>query len=320
MRFLRTYFRSYPWGLQLGLFLLMILTMSGFGTFMVMTFLPKLTPYSFASMGAINENSPAPLISSYLVIQGILSVSIFLLPALIFAYLAHPDPKEYLGLRKPGKNIQLLLSILVMLGAMPILQLVQDLIGQIDFGPKVKASQAANESAFKAFLRQPDLISFVRTFIVLAIIPALGEELFFRGIWMRFFKKVSRNMTAPILVTSLIFAYVHANVYGLLSIIAAGALLALIYYLTGSIWCSILAHMFFNGSQVAVAYLQGANASTESAKTIPWIYVLAGAVIFSVSFYLLLKNKTPLPGNWTDDFPPDESGNNNWDFLPGKEN
>ncbi len=41
-------------------------------------------------------------------------------------------------------------------------------------------------------------------------------------------------------------------------------------------------------------------------NTVSLYLVAAGAAIFAISFYLLLKNKTPLPANWSDNFTPEE--------------
>jgi membrane protease YdiL (CAAX protease family) len=296
----------------------MVMTILGFGSFMVLKFLPVVSPYTLTQMEKINENSPQQLVATALIVQGILSISMFLIPAWLFAYLAHPEPNEYIGLRRPGKKNQLLLSVLVMVGAMPLLQGMQNLIGQIDFGAKIKASQAASESVMNAYLNFPSFGAFLRGFVVLAIIPAIGEEMFFRGILLRFGKKRSRTMVFPIFITAVFFAYTHTNIYGFLSIASAGVLLAVIYNLTGSLWCSILAHMFFNGSQIILSYIGSNSVAVKeflNSNSAPWYYVISGAVVFGVSFYLLLKNKTPLPGNWTDDFPPNEPQEGEWDFM-----
>lgn len=312
------YFRVYPWGLQLILFLLMIFTMLSFGTFLVYSLLPIFTPYTLKHLESIGGLSPQHLIYTALVVQGILSAFIFLIPSWVFSYLTHPEPGKYLGLRKPGKGTQLLLAVMVMLGAMPILQGLQELVSLIDFGAKVKAAQEVNERMMSAFLKMPDFAAFVRAFIVLAIIPAVGEELFFRGVLLRFANKRSRRLFFPIVFTSMAFAYTHANIYGFLSIMLAGALLAVIYYLTGSLWCSILAHMSFNGSQIIASYLNNGSAAINAPaaiETTPWYYIVGGAVVFGISLYLLLKTKTPLPENWTDDFPPDAPKGGELDLL-----
>jgi membrane protease YdiL (CAAX protease family) len=196
-----------------------------------------------------------------------------------------------------------------MLGAMPVLEMLSDLISHINFGAAVKASQQENEDIMNAFLVMPSAASLIKVFLVLAIVPAMGEEMFFRGVLMRFAKKRSNSMVLPIVFTAFVFAFAHASVYGFLSIFIAGILLAFIYNLTGSLWCSILAHLFFNGSQIVLSYLSNGNAAAKQATDnagIPYYLVAAGAVVFGISFYLLLKNKTPLPPNWTDDFTPAE--------------
>ena len=312
------YFRSFPWGLQLLLFLLVIMTMAWFGTFMVLTFLPKFTGYSALQLEAIDEHSPASLINTALTVQGILSVFIFLVPAFVFSYLAHPSPKEYLGLRAPGKKMQIILVILLICGAMPVLQMIEGWISHINFGAKLKAEQAANDNMMNAFLTMSTFGTFLRSFLVMAIIPAFGEEFFFRGVMMRFAKKWSRTMVFPIVFTAIIFSYSHTNIYGYLSIFLAGVLLGVIYNLTGSLWCSIIAHMFFNGFQVILAYAGNSSPAVKTflnSNDVPIYLVISGAILFSVSFYLLLKNKTPLPLDWTDDFPPSEPAEGEWDFM-----
>lgn len=299
------YFRTYPWGLQFLLFLLMVFTLLSGTSVIIGTLLPKLTGIMPTQMEGIGPNSPAYLVSVTLVVEGLINLCVFLLPAFLFSYLTHPKPLDYLGLRAPGKWIQPFLVIGVMLGAMPVLEMLSGLIGHIDFGPKVKASQQANEDMMATFLNMPTLASFVKVFLIMAIVPAMGEEMFFRGVLMRFTRKQTTSMVIPVVFTALVFAFVHSNVYGFISIFLAGVLLAVIYNLTGSLWCSILAHLFFNGFQIILSYASNSNpglkAYMENAN-VPTYLVIGGAVLFSISFYLLLKNKTPLPLDWTNDF------------------
>lgn len=302
---------------------MMIVTMMSFGSVMVFTFLPKFTPYTLLQLTNITEQSPARMINASLIVQGVFNLFLFLVPAWLFSYLAHPQPAGYLGLRAPGRKIQWLLVICLMLGAIPLLELLQSLIGLINFGPKIKASQEASNHLYGAFLTIPDLSAFIRTFVIMAIFPAFGEEMFFRGVMMRFAKKRSRTMSFPVFFTAVIFAYAHSNIYGFLSIFFAGVLLACIYYLTGSLWCSILAHLVFNGSQVILSYAGKNNAGVKTFldnNTVSVFLVIGGAIVFSYSLYLLIKNKTPLPDNWTDDFPPVGPAEGDWDFISQNKN
>ncbi|MCW3121817.1 MAG: family intrarane metalloprotease [Flavipsychrobacter sp.] len=299
------YFRTYPWGMQLLLFLLMAFTFLSAAVAVISSLLPALTGVSAADIQHITPVASVAVINGAILTQGVFSVFTYLFTAVIFAYLSHPRPAEYLGIRAPGKSIQWVLALLVMLGAMPLLMGIEELISHIDFGAKVKASQKENDDIMKAFMNIADIKGFVRIFIVMAIIPAIGEELFFRGVLMRFSRQKSRDMVIPIVFTAAVFAYAHSNIYGMTSIFLAGVLLAVIYNLTGSIWCSILAHLFFNGSQIVLHYWGNTNkmiSTFAASDSMPVSFLIAGAVLFSISLYLLIKNKTPLPENWADNF------------------
>ncbi len=306
------YFRYYPWGLQLLLFLLMVFTMISSAAVVISSIFTKITGFPTSGLENISPGSPVSLINAAIMVQGLSSIFIFLLPALLFAYLSTPRPAAYLGLRLPGKKIQFVLVIFIMLGAIPVLEMIQELISHINFGAygkQVKAAQEASDNTFNAFLTMNSFSSFIKVFCIMAIVPALGEELFFRGVLMRFAKQKSLNMVFPILFTAAVFSFTHSNIYGYLSIFLAGILLAVIYNLTGSIWCSILGHLFFNGSQIILSYMGTHNAAVKTymgANSLPLYLVAGGAAVFGMSFYLLLKTKTPLPANWSDNFTIDE--------------
>jgi membrane protease YdiL (CAAX protease family) len=274
-----------------------------------MFLLPGITGIPVEQIKGITVSSPVAVVKAFLLMQGMTNFFVFALSAFIFAYLSHPEPAKYLGLRAPGKPIQWVLTVIVILGAMPLVMGLQQLISLIDFRPDIKAAQKLNDDTMEAVLNMPDFKSFLAVFTAVAIIPALGEELFFRGVLMRFAKKKSTSMVMPVIFTAAVFAYTHTNIYGLASIFLAGVLLAAIYYLTGSLWCSILAHMCFNGLQIVLCYLGNGNSTIKafaSSGSVPVSFIIAGAVVFSASFYLLLKNKTPLPPNWSDDFTREE--------------
>lgn len=299
------YFRYYPWFLQTFLFLLMVITLYSFSSALLIYFLPKVTPFTANQVLSVNENSPRYLLNVMIVVQGIFSAATFLGASLLFSYLSHPDPAKYLGLRRPGKPIHILLAIGIMLGAAPVLQAIEIPVSHINFGPALKAAQEKNEALTRSFLTIPDFTTFLRVFVVMAVTPAIGEELFFRGVLMRLVRQKSRNMFLPVIFTAGVFAFTHANVYGFLSIFIAGILLAVIYNLTGSIWCGIAGHLFFNGVQIIAAWvMHGDPDFTKNIEnsTVSWPLVITGLVVFATCLYLMIRNKTPLPENWSDNF------------------
>lgn len=299
------YFRAYPWGMQLLLLVLMSFTLLSAAQVVIGSLMFKVTGVSPTQISGIGPGTSQTIINAALWVQGVGNFIIYFLTAFVFAYLAHPNPTGYVGMRRPVRIFHFPLVVAMMLGAMPVLAAAEGWVAMIDLGPTVKAEQLANDQVFRAFLDIHDPITLVRTLIILAIIPAMGEELFFRGVLMRLVKKRTSTMTVPILFTAAVFAYSHSTVYGLPSVFAAGILLALVYYWTGSLWCGIVAHMFFNGSQILLSYLGNDNYAVKSlmeSASVPNSLVAAGAVVFGLSFYMLYKTRSPLPPNWDDDF------------------
>ena len=299
------YFRYYPVWLQLILFLSLVFTLMFFGMVCLYVLLPLLSGVRFDQIQVVNEHSSYALVKASQLVQGVLSSFMFLVPALLFAYLTHPEAGKYLGLKKAGSIVQFLLVIIIMLSAKPALEAISGLVSKIDFGADVKKGQDVNDSLMKAYLNMPTFVDFLRVFFVMAILPAMGEELFFRGVLMRFTMKISKSLWLSVIFSAALFAFIHSNIYGLASIFLAGALLAGIYYLTGSLWCSIAGHMVFNGSQIILSYIGNTNGAVknfENSETIQWGLVGGGAVVFAIAFYLLWKIRTPLAANWTEDF------------------
>lgn len=267
--------------------------------------LPKATGYTFEVVSQISDKSPYDQIRYFLIVTGALSVSMYMIPSLLFSYLSTPTPKQYNGLKAPKKWWHLILGVVIMLSALPLLDLIQQLVGNINFSNEVKTQQEIAEKTTKAMLSAPTLQDLALTLLVMGIIPGLGEELFFRGMIMRFSTRSSKSLFFGIALSSAVFAFVHSNIYGMLSIFLAGALLGSIYYFTGSLWCSIIAHILFNSNQVLLNYWSSHSNNAPAfinSTHLDWKIIAISTIIFAASLFLLYRTKRPLADNWTDDF------------------
>lgn len=291
--------------MQIILFGLMIFTLVSFFSAVAYILTPRLTGVSMADVSALGEHSPRAVKDAFLLVQALTAIGIFLVPPLLFAYFAHPRPGNYLGLRQPGKSIHWALVIVIMLGATPVLLGIEALFRELHITGKMKEMQEQSDNAFKALLKMESFGDFVKTFLVIAVLPAISEELMFRGVVMRMAYARNRRIGVAIAISSFIFAAVHYNPVGLFAIFFAAVLLGGIYYLTGSIYMSMLAHFLNNGVQVFLMYLGNYNASVKAfadSDRMPLYFPVAGALVFAGGFYLLWKNRTPLPDDWSDDF------------------
>jgi len=74
-----------------------------------------------------------------------------------------------------------------------------------------------------------------------------------------------------------------------------------------------LGHLLHNGLQIIIIYFGGSNAAVKTSmdnNNMPAYVMIAGAAIFCGALWLLIKNRTPLPRNWTNDYNEDELAEN----------
>lgn len=139
------------------------------------------------------------------------------------------------------------------------------------------------------FLTQFDSFgSFLVGFITIAIFPAIGEELVFRGFLQNYFHRSTSNIHIAIWLSAILFSAIHMQFYGFVPRMFLGALFGYLYYFSGNLWVPIVAHFFHNGFTVVMVYLYQLgtiNIDIEGTTSTPWYIVL----LFSVITFLLLR-------------------------------
>jgi len=130
-------------------------------------------------------------------------------------------------------------------------------------------------------LRPNGVGSFIVTFLGLCMMVPMAEELVFRGVIQQIF---TRNMGPALgfILGGLVFGAVHLNAHLLISISFFGVFLGFIYYATGNITYSIVAHSLFNA--VALLQLTFNNPATDG--ELP--FYLSDVRIFVVALVLML--------------------------------
>ena len=91
--------------------------------------------------------------------------------------------------------------------------------------------------------------------VVMAVVPAIGEEFLFRGLLQRLFTSFFKNRHASIWVTAAIFSAIHMQFYGFLPRMMIGAMLGYMLVWSGSIWVPVTAHFINNALAVIFSYI-----------------------------------------------------------------
>ena len=98
-----------------------------------------------------------------------------------------------------------------------------------------------------------NLMLLIKLFVI-AVLPAIGEELVFRGVILAKIKQVSCNEHYGVIVSALLFAGIHMQPTKLLPMIFLGLVLGYIYTRTKNIAYPMLFHFLFNGSTILLAH------------------------------------------------------------------
>jgi membrane protease YdiL (CAAX protease family) len=131
--------------------------------------------------------------------------------------------------------------------------------------------------------------------LLVAFVPAVMEELYFRGALQKTIKDWFGNAIPAIILTAIIFSAFHFSFFGFLSRMALGVMLGFIYEYTKTIWLPILLHFINNGVAIIGLYLvrndvQKTNQFMDEGMPIYW-----GAAALVVIIFLLLQLKKDIP-------------------------
>ncbi len=215
----------------------------------------------FTDATSLDINGDSANLSVLKFYQVIYSTGMFIIPPFIIAYLVHNKVSAYLFLTKKVLLSQILLASICIVVALPLINLLADINAHLQL-PQflsgveqwMKEAELQAEQVTKKFLVMDTPYDLFINLIVIAVIPAFGEELLFRGVIQRIFSKLTNNVHWGIFISAFIFAALHMQFFGFLPRIAMGMLFGYLLIWTRSLWVPILAHLVNNGMAVCVSY------------------------------------------------------------------
>ena len=138
--------------------------------------------------------------------------------------------------------------------------------------------------------------------LLIGVIGPLSEELCFRGFILQNLRSSGRA-AASVILSAVMFAFIHMNFNQASYAFLLGIFLALVVEASGSLWTSVIIHMFFNSFEVVLSYagdaireamgaegaelLQDIEGQAQIEAALPVYAVMgAGGILLA---YLLLK-------------------------------
>ncbi len=236
----------------------------------------------------------------------------FALPVLLYFILFGGSSIHQLQLKNAG--VFFLIAPVLIITASPIIDISafinKILIPENSWMERTfKPTEELAELMTRLFLDPSSGVPIAVAFLSIAVIPALCEELVFRGVMMPLLAKMTRNIHAAVWITAFLFSLIHMQFYGFLPRMIMGALLGYFVVWSGSLWASILAHFINNASAFLMFRYFGTLETPENSLFSHWLFYGGASAVF-ITLLWLAQKKSAWPWNsFTYLGIPDEQGN-----------
>jgi membrane protease YdiL (CAAX protease family) len=226
-------------------------------------------------------------------IQAISHICTFLVPSLLYWIVIERRNTSAFYLQSRESYLDLMPIFLLTIILMPFTGLVAEWNERMSLPPYLKDLEIWMKESEATLGRLTEyLLSFQSygelaiALIVIAVIPAIGEEVLFRGILQRKLAEHWANVHLAIWVTAFLFSAIHFQFYGFFPRLFLGAMFGYLYFWTGRLSMAMFAHFVNNGVTVVLMWLNNQGAFPVDIGATEAIPVWMG--IFSLILSVLL--------------------------------
>ena len=286
-----------------SLILLLLLVLAGAVVFTILALIVAGSIYGIAPLFDVVNGKQTSDLNFLKVVQIFSSFGMFVVAALVFARIESKHWSNFLNLDSKFPLILLILTFALMFSATPVLEWSVEFnkgmklpyfLKGLEEWMQLKENQMAQLTQQLLVMKGlPDLLVDMLMF---AVIPAVGEELIFRGCLQKIFVQWFGNIHWGIWITAIVFSAIHIQFYGFLPRMLLGALFGYLLIWSKSLWLPILAHFINNATAVITAYVyQQKGISLEKLdqpELIPWPVYLLSFLATSILLYTIYQKST----------------------------
>lgn len=251
----------------------------------------------FSNHAALSDFSNPSILNPLKFMQAMYSIGLFIVPCFVFLKLAEENSFEFLKMKNFPAIISLLIAFAIMIIVQPLVELTgkwnaafpfPDTFGIADW---INQTEKSGEVVTKIFLKADSIGIFLLNVFIMAFLPALGEEIFFRGMIQTYMVKAVKNVYIGIVITAIIFSAFHFQFIGFLPRMLLGVILGCIFAWSGNIWLAVFAHFLNNGAAVTLDYLnqrgiineaQLESVASDNVLVVALSFVLLGMLLFAL--------------------------------------
>ena len=167
---------------------------------------------------------------------------------------------NFVGLNNSIKPILLVLGLLLLFSAIPLIDVLVTWNDGIELPARIseafRSAENSSDSTYLLFLKHNTGIHLMLNLLIMSVLAAVGEEIFFRGILLRVIANWTNNVHIGIWVSAILFSIMHFQPYKLAGMISMAVLFGYIYYRTRSLWVPIILHAVNNATIVFIDWYE----------------------------------------------------------------
>ncbi len=188
-------------------------------------------------------------------------ISIFIVPALIIMKLMRRENQGRLtDFRLPGLTDVFLVVIL----AFSLIPLT-DFTGRLNAGLHLPdwmsglekwmiRKENETDDIIGLLITSDNIPALLLNLVMIALLPAIGEELIFRGIFQKILYRLFKSGHASVWFTAVIFSAIHFQFLGFIPRLILGLVFGYLFLWSGTLWLPVLAHFVNNAIPVVGTY------------------------------------------------------------------
>lgn len=239
-----------------------------------------------------------PFLRYFQTLQGL---GLFVLSGFTAAYLFNSKPLNYIGVNKTSRTLSMSWLLAGIILSIPLVNYIGFVNESMQFPESLGAveewmrgKEEVAKHLTELFVSTDSYVILLLNIVMIAAIPAVGEELIFRGIMQRIFKDWSHNIHVAVWAAAFVFSAMHLQFYGFIPRLLLGALLGYIYAYSGNIWYAIWVHFINNGFAVFLYFLAAKGIVVDDIDSLGttniWMPVCTG-ILGGIMFYQFFKEQ-----------------------------
>jgi uncharacterized protein len=242
---------------------------------------------SMAELLQTNGASDRNVIAAIKLLQIIGALGTFVFSSLLISFFY---TGSWVGYFQAGREIDwksAVLLMLVMVAALPFVNFLTDMNQRFvipfeGMEQYFREMEERTEELMMTLVKADDIVALMVNLFMIALIPAVGEELVFRGLIQRHLADLFRNAHVAIVVAAVIFSLVHFQIYSFLPRFFLGLILGYAFYYGKSIWYPIIAHLVNNTLGVLFYYFYMKELTGDSLEEIGTMEMMPATAILSL--------------------------------------